>query len=68
MRNDFSHVSSNFAENLMSKHEYACYGNTSCCFLGWQISWNQAHDRNCQGKGHGKFSIEVQKFEGFQAL
>ena len=22
MRNDFSHVSSNFAENLMSKHEY----------------------------------------------
>lgn len=22
MRNDFSHVLSNFAENLMSKHEY----------------------------------------------
>lgn len=22
MRNDFSHISSNFAENLMSKHEY----------------------------------------------
>lgn len=48
MRNDFSHVSSNFAENLMSKHEYACYGNTSCCF------WD--------GKSQGtKHMIEIAK-------
>lgn len=51
MRNDFSHVSSNFAENLMSKHEYACYGNTSCCF------WD--------GKSHGtKHMIEIAKEKG----
>lgn len=51
MRNDFSHVSSNFAENLMSKHEHACYGNTSCCF------WD--------GKSHGtKHMIKIAKEKG----
>jgi len=36
---------------------HACYGNTSCRFLGWQVTWNQAHDRNCQGKGHTGMDI-----------